>query len=519
MKWYPLSLSIFLLLLPANSALAELAASASTEKFPVVVVTPGQQRSEVQPTEWSFQSVRSLIERYGCITTYPNDFTASTDRVLTRYEFATGLNNCLTRMNELSASSTSTVSIRPEDLNILRRLQQEFATELGRIRERTNTIADSANKLDTPQFSPTTKLRGQVILAVNAGGFSGERIIDAQGRQIANEQPNSTALYRVAVDLNTSFTGTDALRILLETGSGGGTTNVTGLLEPTFGSVIDFSVKPPTRNTIGIGRLVYAFKPSPDLQVAIGPDIRISDYIDRNRYANLSFRDFNSQIFVNNLLLMTNDGPSAGGAIDWNPDRGAFSLRATYSARDAANSSSRGPIRGGASFLPLLYPVQGGNRGLFGDTHQYTAELEYAPSKAMAVRLQYSGGEVYDRRFDVAGINVELQLAPQIAFFGRYGYGSYENTAFGNINPNYWMAGVAFPDLLMKGSLAGIAVGQPFISPEVGDANQTNIEAFYRISVSDNIQVTPALQIVNNPSNQSVNGTIVTGTVRTVFSF
>lgn len=137
----------------------------------------------------------------------------------------------------------------------------------------------------------------------------------------------------------------------------------------------------------------------------------------------------------------------------------------------------------------------------------------------MAVRLQYSGGEVYDRRFDVAGINVELQLAPQIAFFGRYGYGSYENTTFGNINPNYWMAGVAFPDLLMKGSLAGIAVGQPFISPEVGDANQTNIEAFYRISVSDSIQVTPSLQIVNNPSNQSVNGTIVTGTVRTVFSF
>jgi porin len=180
MKWYPLSLSIFLLLLPANSALAEFAASASTEKFPVVAVTPEQQRSEVQPTEWSFQAVRSLIDRYGCITTYPNDFTASIDHVLTRYEFATGLNNCLTRMNELSASS-STVSIRPEDLNILRRLQQEFATELARIRERTNTIADSANKLDTPQFSPTTKLRGQAIVAVNGGGFSGERIIDAQG--------------------------------------------------------------------------------------------------------------------------------------------------------------------------------------------------------------------------------------------------------------------------------------------------------------------------------------------------
>ena len=518
MKWYPLPLSMFLLILPANSGLAELAASTGAEKFPVVAVTPGEQRSNVRSTDRSFQAVRSINDRYGCITSNFDDSITPSGRALTRYEFATGLNNCLTRMNELSASST-TVSIRPEDLDILNRLQQEFAPELSIVRERANTLADSANQLNTQQFSPTTKLRGQVIIAVNAGGFTGERIIDAQGRQIANEQPNSTTLYRVALDMNTSFTGTDGLRILLETGSGGGTTNVTGLLEPTFGSVIDFSVKPPTRNTIGIGRLVYAFKPNPDLQVAIGPDIRISDYIDRNRYANLSFRDFNSQIFVNNLLLMTNDGPSAGGAIDWNPDRGAFSFRATYSARDAANSSSQGPIRGGASFVPSIYPVQGGNRGLFGDTHQYTAELEYAPSKAMAVRLQYSGGEVYARRFDVAGINVELQFAPQIAFFGRYGYGSYKNTRYGDINPNYWMAGVAFPDLLMKGSLAGIAIGQPFISTEVGTANQTNIEAFYRISVSDNIQVTPSLQIVNNPSNQSVNGTIVTGTVRTVFSF
>jgi hypothetical protein len=131
MNWYPLPLSILLLLLPANSALAELVSSDGAEKFPVAAdLTPGQQRSDVRPTERSLQAIRSLIERYGCITANPNDFTAPSDRVLTRYEFATGLNNCLTRMNELSASS-STVSIRPEDLNILRRLQQEFATELS----------------------------------------------------------------------------------------------------------------------------------------------------------------------------------------------------------------------------------------------------------------------------------------------------------------------------------------------------------------------------------------------------
>lgn len=115
--------------------------------------------------------------------------------------------------------------------------------------------------------------------------------------------------------------------------------------------------------------------------------------------------------------------------------------------------------------------------------------------------------------------NVELQLSPQIALFGRYGYGSYADTAFGDLSPNYWMAGVAFPDALGRGHLAGIAIGQPFITNEIGDATQTNFEAFYRISIRNNIQITPLIQVVTHPSNQSRNGTIISGTVRTVFSF
>jgi porin len=81
------------------------------------------------------------------------------------------------------------------------------------------------------------------------------------------------------------------------------------------------------------------------------------------------------------------------------------------------------------------------------------------------------------------------------------------------------MAGVAFPDLLRPGNLAGIAVGQPFIADEIGNATQTNFEAFVSILTSDNIRVTPLFQVVTNAGNQSVNGTIFTGTLRTVLSF
>ncbi|RUT09885.1 hypothetical protein DSM106972_003800 [Dulcicalothrix desertica PCC 7102] len=81
------------------------------------------------------------------------------------------------------------------------------------------------------------------------------------------------------------------------------------------------------------------------------------------------------------------------------------------------------------------------------------------------------------------------------------------------------MAGIAFPDLFKEGALAGIAIGQPFIENAVGNATQTNFEAFYNLPVSDNIRITPLIQVITNPANQEDNGTIFTGTLRTVFSF
>jgi hypothetical protein len=50
-------------------------------------VTSVSQLSDVQPTDWYFQALQSLVERYGCIAGYP-DGTYRGDRALTRGEFA-----------------------------------------------------------------------------------------------------------------------------------------------------------------------------------------------------------------------------------------------------------------------------------------------------------------------------------------------------------------------------------------------------------------------------------------------
>ncbi len=69
-------------------------------------VTSVSELSDVQPTDWAFQALQTLAERYGCIAGY-SDSTYRGNRALTRYEFAAGLNACLNRINELITSSTT----------------------------------------------------------------------------------------------------------------------------------------------------------------------------------------------------------------------------------------------------------------------------------------------------------------------------------------------------------------------------------------------------------------------------
>ncbi len=483
---------------------------AQTEPPATESITSVSQLSDVQPTDWAFQALQSFINRYGCLAGY-SDSAFQGNRALTRYEFAAGMSACFNKIRE------QIDNLPPEDLTTLQQLQDQFGT-VTNLQGRVAELEAQTATLKAEQFSTTTELAGQAIFAVTGGGFSGERIVGPTGVEVTGADPNATFLYRARLDLNTSFNGSDLLKLRLHTGSDRGGDNLAGFLEPTFGSVLDFSVKPAT-DALVVGRLYYTFTPFQDFTVSLGPAIIIADYVDRNSYANLSFRDFTTQALVNNYILFPIYGPSSGAAIGWNPDGGALTLRAVYAAGDAGSANSQGVVRSVAPFTRLLYPDGNGKHGLLGDPYQSTIELEYSPSPAFALRLQYSGGQVLGGQFDVLGANFELALSQQLAVFGRYGSGSYQDTAFGDIKPNYWMVGVAFQDLFVPGTLAGIAAGQPFIEGAVGNAAQTNIEAFYNYPLSTNISITPLVQVILDPANQSRNGTIVTGTLRTVFSF
>ncbi len=511
-------------------------------------VTSVSQLSDVRPTDWAFTALQSLVERYGCIAGYP-DRTFRGQRSLSRYEFAAGLNACLDKINELISSGLAD-KVSKADLAALQKLQEEFAAELATLRGRVDALEAKTAKLESQQFSTTTKLAGSAIFAVTGGGAGNGNFFSSNtggpgpgngADAIRSGNVNTTFNSRVRLDFNTSFTGNDLLITRLEGSNGGLTTgNILGNAPAGDVGNIGFDTFASDYGGIAngfvLGKLRYDFNVTPDVRVSLGPVMHAYDHVDVNSYANNEAVDFSSTFFINNpLTILIN--PQSGGAgafINWNPGQGPFSIRALYLAANGADPNG-GLNKSNAGIVS--------NRGLTGDPYQGTVEVEFAPKNGdakgpFALRLNYTQGSISNVDVKSGGVNLEWAFTKGIAIFGRYGFGEINsrsgvpfntnpaysnfvnrNVTATNLNPQTFMFGIAFPDLFKPGALAAIAVGQPFIENKVGNSTQTNVEAFFNFPITDNITITPDIQFIFNANNNSANSTVTVGTLRTVFSF
>ena len=140
-------------------------------------VTNVNQLRDVSPTDWAYEALRSLVDRYGCISGFPNQ-TYRGSQPLTRYEFAAGLNSCLNQIERLIAS---TEAVSQEDLDTIARLSQEFEAELATIGGRVDELESRTAVLEDSQFSTTTKLNGETIFAISdafGGGLNAENLAE-----------------------------------------------------------------------------------------------------------------------------------------------------------------------------------------------------------------------------------------------------------------------------------------------------------------------------------------------------
>ncbi|MBD2774071.1 iron uptake porin [Iningainema tapete] len=525
-------------------------------------VTSVSQLSDVQPTDWAFQALQSLVERYGCIAGYPNG-TYRGNRALTRYEFAAGLNACLDRVNELIATATADL-VRKEDLITLQNLQEQFAAELATLRGRVDVVEAKAAQIEANQFSTTTKLNGEVIFAA----------IGATGGAPGREDPNIILTNRVRLNLNTSFTGKDLLITGLQSHNFLGGVDGSGSLqqslglaspllsassarvgfEPQFPGLDVKTLSPRNANSVELYKLLYIFPVAKQLTLFAGTAAEVSDafpvitpFYGEGQEAISRFAGLNPVVRVSGGTSGAGLASAAGFIFNISKQ---LDLRALYGSVNAnlPTKSSTEAIPG-VSTTPL-----GG--GLFGGSSVIAAQVTFKPSNSIDIGLNYANSyheinilgtgltssDIGALAGVSAGTPVSLnsvgatatwRLSPNVALSG-YGAAMFVNASPRSVNASTtftsWMAGIHFRDLFQRGNNAGILFGQPLHRTDADGVAQLaptgvdrttpyHLEAYYRFKVNDNISITPGAFVLFNPEGDTRNDTTTVGVLRTTFTF
>lgn len=492
------------------------------------------QLSDVQPTDWAYQALQSLVERYGVIAGYPNG-TFRGNRSLTRYEFAAGLNTALNRLNELIATGTADL-VRQEDLATLQKLQQEFATELATLGGRVDTLEARSANLEEQQFSTTTKLNAQIITAVS----------DTFGPRVGGDDDESQAYFanRGRLNLESSFTGKDLLRVRLEFGNFLNPDGTSQIASVTGTRMTRLNFDTNINNDVFIPHVRYYFPVSGSVSFVVGPTgIGYTDITDTVTPASIA-DDGNGvpSLFGEYSPLFRRGG--GGGAVNWYIKKNLV-LTLGYLA-DNANlpSEKNGVFNGGYNELAhLVYYGKQGSVGI-AYSHSYTPGGKVNLTGATGSFLAGSPfGNLIATSGNIIGAQGYYRFSPQfqIHAWGGYIWATAEKSGLSDIsngtggtdsllvnkgdNANLWYGaiGVSFPDVGGKGNLPGILVGVP---PHVSSSdvrkegdNAYHIEAFYRWRLNDNISVTPGFWVILNPENNSRNDTQYVGVLRTTFDF
>ena len=213
-------------------------------------ITNVNQLRDVSPTDWANGALRSLVDRYGCISGFPNQ-TYRGNQPLSRYEFAAGLNSCLNQIERLIASSET---VSQDDLATINRLSQEFEAELASMVGRVDELESRTAILEDNQFSTTTKLGGETSFALSQ--VFGDEKADGSG----DIDSVTVFNFRSRLNFNTSFTGKDLLKVRLDAlntvpfGSGeGDDPNVTGT------NMTRTAFDEGSGGSVRIGKLYYTF--------------------------------------------------------------------------------------------------------------------------------------------------------------------------------------------------------------------------------------------------------------------
>ncbi|NDC34602.1 MAG: porin [Synechococcaceae bacterium WB9_2_112] len=484
-------------------------------------VTSVTQFSDVRPTDWAYQALTNLIDKYGCVAGYPNG-TYKGGQAMTRFEAAALLNACLDRVTEQTDE--------------FKRLLDEFQQELTVLRGRVDGLEKKVGKLEAMQFSTTTKLQGEATMVLGGVGYSAagpnNTVLGAAAGTAARDAVSFN--YDLRLNLNTSFTGKDLLYTRLRSGNFGGSA---------FGGSpigmdrLDKSSSDLTNNAqqnVFIDRLYYRFPIGTELTATIGPRVRNTEMVSfRPQAYNADILDFFTLAGAPGAY---NKATGTGFGIEWkqNVKKGQPYLvaSANYVAQNGQNAnpnSSDVTAAGGGLFNAYSgsnMTVQLGGRGTnWGVAALYrygtcgTNLRDGTPMAASSVACgPANAGSTNSLGLGAFWQPKQTGWIPSISL--GWGYTGFSQSVA--VTPNQvsvnnvsaaqsWSAMFQWDDAFAKGNSAGFALGQGAFATALRNGTNPNdsnfaFEWFYRFRVSNNITVTPAIFYLSNPNGQQATG-------------
>jgi hypothetical protein len=502
-------------------------------------VTNVNQLRDVSPTDWAYEALRSLVDRYGCIAGFPNQ-TYRGDQSLTRYEFAAGLNSCLNQIERLISSQDS---VSAEDLETVNRLTQEFEAELATLGGRVDEIESRTAALEDSQFSTTTKLQGEAVFGIS--------------NEFNNSDLNEVVLQdRVRLNFVSSFFGEDSLYTRIDASNANDssfqTTSNEGeaneVAAPLDTGALTYQTGPAGGNDVVLGWLAYYFPIGEKIDVYLPAAYPIwqdfvptlSPYLDTFTGATGSLSSFAESSPIYKI------GLASGGGIGFNFDATDFAtISAGYFGGDSANPiedeggglfneeySALGQVT--LSFLDdklqfagtyVLGKFSDGSIANDGDSDNPDSDnqiYDLGVGTSLARQPFGDGEEVSTNSY---GLQAAYQLNDRIAL-NAFGMLTKAQQTDGAEDADIYSygAGLSFPDLGKEGNLASVFVGaEPYVDSsstnDEGEDVPIHIEGLYKYQFNDNISVTPGIVYITNPNGTEDDEDALIGVLRTTFSF
>ncbi|EAZ92389.1 iron uptake porin [Crocosphaera chwakensis] len=505
-------------------------------------VTSISELRDVSPTDWAYEALRSLVERYGCIVGYP-DRTFRGNRATSRWEFAAGLNACLNTMERLIQEN---VAVLREDIERLKRLAQEFEQELIALGARVSNLEERVAFLEEHQFSTTTKLNGEVLFTFSTA--AGERAIDSRqsdaidnfGRAMPNAtrrpDDNATLAFRTRLNFDTAFYGKDRLRVRFQAGTIPRWDRATGTTMARLGH--DAS----TDADVEFDDVYYRF-PIGNFRGFVGTSaLDIDNIFDvGNPFLASSGTGALSRFVRRNPLIFR--GPEGIGAgAEYKLFDDLFVVRGLYLSEDG-NSPDLGEGLFNGSYSA------GGQLGVYPTdslSFSFTYLLSYFSEGNVNTTSSNGSRVASDPFFDAAtlrdsyGITGDWRINDTFHLYATGAYAlaraqGYANPANGDDRRGLgadlwtWTAILSMVDLFKEGAVLSVGGGQYVTAERVetlpGDLQSIDkdtpyiIEAQYQYPLNDNILLTPGFYVVINPEGDEDNNSIWVGALRTTFKF